>query len=446
MATDIVQSLFGVTPDMYDQVQQAQADARALQYAKLNPFEQANFAIGRGASMLGGAIGRSLGGEDPERRKIQLQQQLLSGVDLSNPTSLIQGAKDANNMGLSVLASNLVDRAKALQESSGRVAAQQAQLLTAMQPPKVTGDERYINILQNLETIYASGKEPTATQLSLGNMAGQMLSKPRSFLDAASGQMITQPATDPSKAFPLTFKAMGVSTEGGVTTVPKPTVQQATTGNLPSGSQTEIGVIDANLTKLEQSGPELQSFLGSLKSNEVKYNAKDNTFDFLGAIIPPAFGFKERGGQVKKDEIKRALTERVNTLLLMAKGTQTEGDATRAKDQIASDTTFLSQARMIGAIEGLERTEKKLQAELLAKKRALQSKGRTDEPGVTTAKPTEEKAVVAPVNQATPSAPKQPSAPAGLTREQKIQRFIEFNGGRPTRQEAEQALRNAGKL
>lgn len=443
---EIVQSLFGLTPDMYEQSQQAQADARALQYARLSPFEQANYNIGRGASMLGGAIGRSLGGEDPERRKIQLQQQLLSGIDLSDPKALIQGAKDANQMGLSVLASNLVDRAKALQESSGRIAAQQAQLLTAMQPPKLTGDERYMNFLQTVEGIYQAGGEPTPAQKSQANMAAQLLSKPRSYLDAASGQMITQPATDPSKAYPLTFKAMGVSTEGGASTVPKPTVQQATSGNLPAGSQTEIGVIDANLKKLEISDPELQSFLGSLKSGEVKYNATNNTLDLLGATVLPAFGLPEMGSQVKKDEIKRALTERVNTLLLMAKGTQTEGDATRAKDQIASTTTFLSQARMIGAIEGLQRAERKLQAELSAKKGALQSQGRTDAPGVPSAKPTEEKAVVPPVNQTAPSAPKQLSTPAGLTREQKIQRFIEFNGGRPTRKEAEDALRKAGKL
>jgi hypothetical protein len=287
-------------------------------------------------------------------------------------------------------------------------------------------------------------QEPTAIELSTANMAMQMLSKPRSYFDAASGQMVTQAATDPSKAFPLTFAAMGASTEGGATTTPKPTVQQATGGNLPSVSQTEIANIDASLKKLELSAPELQGFLKSLKSNEVKYNAKDNTFDFLGAIIPPAFGFKEQGGQVKKDEIKRALTERVNTLLLMAKGTQTEGDATRAKDQIASDTTYLSQARMIGAIEGLERAEKKLAAELDAKKTALQSQGKTETPGVPSASSTDK--AVTPTKQAAPSVSKQSSNPNELTREQKIQRFIDFNGGKPTRQEAEEALRKAGKL
>ena len=73
---DIVQSLFGVTPEMYQQSQQAQADAQALQYAKLSPFEQANYAIGRGATMLGGAIGRGLGGEDPELARITARQQI----------------------------------------------------------------------------------------------------------------------------------------------------------------------------------------------------------------------------------------------------------------------------------------------------------------------------------------------------------------------------------
>jgi len=439
---EIVGSLFGVTPDMYERQQRQSALNEGIAMARLAPEDRAQAMIYSGAAGLGRAGGGLLGAEDPQMRLISARQQIMSQTDQSDPQSLVNAAKQLSAMNDTQGAMALIDRAKALQESAGKIAVQNAQLLKALQPAKLTGDERYIELLRIVENKLQNGQKPTLTELSNANIAGQMLSKPRSYFDQASGQMVTQAATDPSKAFPLAYKQMGDTTEGGATRTPKPTVQQATVGNLPAGSQTEIGVIDANLTKLEQSRPELQSFLGSLKSNEVKYNAKDNTFDFLGAIIPPAFGFKEQGGQVKKDEIKRALTERVNTLLLMAKGTQTEGDATRAKDQIASDTTFLSQARMIGAIEGLERTEKKLQAELLAKKGALQSQGRTDAPGVTIAKPTEEKPITTP----SPAAPKQSSSPAGLTRAQKIQRFIDFNDGRPTRQEAEQALRNAGKL
>ena len=88
---EIVQSLFGITPDMYQQNQQANVDARALQYAKLSPFEQANFAIGRGANMLGGVAGRALGGEDPELARITMRQQIAGQINYTDPTSIARG-------------------------------------------------------------------------------------------------------------------------------------------------------------------------------------------------------------------------------------------------------------------------------------------------------------------------------------------------------------------
>jgi hypothetical protein len=90
---DIVQSLFGITPEMYQQSQQAQADTQAMQYAQLTPFQQANFAIGRGATMLGGAVGRALGGEDPELARISARQQISKQIDYNDPTSIAKGVK-----------------------------------------------------------------------------------------------------------------------------------------------------------------------------------------------------------------------------------------------------------------------------------------------------------------------------------------------------------------
>ena len=82
----------------------------------------------------------------------------------------------------------------------------------------------------------------------------------------------------------------------------------------------------------------------------------------------------------------------------------------------------------------------------------MQSQGKTETPGVPSASSpgvpsasSTDKAV-APTKQASSSVSKQSSNPNELTREQKIQRFIDFNGGKPTRQEAEEALRKAGKL
>jgi hypothetical protein len=90
---EIVQSLFGITPEMYQQSQQARADAQALQYAQLTPFQQANFNISRGANMLTGAIGRGLGGEDPELARITARQQISRQINYNDPTSIARGVE-----------------------------------------------------------------------------------------------------------------------------------------------------------------------------------------------------------------------------------------------------------------------------------------------------------------------------------------------------------------
>jgi hypothetical protein len=88
---EIVQSLFGVTPESYQQAQQDRMDAQALQYAKLDPFQQANYAIGRGASGLAGAIGGALGGQDPELQRITMRQQIAGQIDFSDDESMKRG-------------------------------------------------------------------------------------------------------------------------------------------------------------------------------------------------------------------------------------------------------------------------------------------------------------------------------------------------------------------
>ena len=105
---EIVQSLFGITPEMYQQSQQARADAQALQYAKLSPFQQANYAIGRGANILGGAVARGLGGEDPELARISARQQISKQINYADPASIAQGvdllSKSGDSQGAMMLA------------------------------------------------------------------------------------------------------------------------------------------------------------------------------------------------------------------------------------------------------------------------------------------------------------------------------------------------------
>jgi hypothetical protein len=438
MATDIA-GLFGLTPQMYEQGIRQSAMNEGAAYARMAPEDRAIAGIYSAGAGLGRVGGGLMGVEDPQMKLISARQSILSQTDQTDPQSLANAAKQLSSIGDQQGAMALIDRARTLQESAGKIAVQNAQLLKALQPAKLTGDERYINILQTIENKYLNKEEPTVAELSAANMAGQMLSKPRTYYDQASGQMITQQPTDPSKAYPLTYKAMSVSNEGGAITPPKPTVQQTTVGNLPAGSQKDIAEIDASLEKISNS-TQLESLSKSLKSGDVKFNAAANAFDFLGAVIPPVFGGQEVGNQVKKDEFTRAITERVNFVLNSAKGVQAKDDAQRAKDQIATPSTFLSSARMQGAIDSLIRAEDSLKQELLAKKTALQSQGRTEAPGVPSAKPTEEKATLKPTQKT-----------GGMTKDQLIDSVIKFNATKDTpvivtRSQAEKALRDAGKL
>jgi len=130
MATSIVDTLFGISPERLEQQRAADADARALQFAKLDPFQQANFAIGRGANMLAGALGGALGGQDPELQRVTMRQQILGTIDPSRPETFDSAAQAALEAGDQELAFGLKLEAPKFREQA-RIAQrnQQTELL-----------------------------------------------------------------------------------------------------------------------------------------------------------------------------------------------------------------------------------------------------------------------------------------------------------------------------
>jgi hypothetical protein len=87
------------SPQQYQQQQQDLARSRAIEFARLDPFQQASAAIGQGAYGLAGAIGGALGGQDPQLQKITQRQQLLGMIDPSNPDSYNQAIQVALQAG-----------------------------------------------------------------------------------------------------------------------------------------------------------------------------------------------------------------------------------------------------------------------------------------------------------------------------------------------------------
>ena len=123
---EIVQSLFGVTPEMYQQQQQDRAAAQAMQYARLDPFQQANFAIGRGASGLAGALGGALGGQDPELQRITMRQQIAGQINPNDPTSIERGIVALQQGGDAQGAFMLQSEYRKMQESGALIGQREA--------------------------------------------------------------------------------------------------------------------------------------------------------------------------------------------------------------------------------------------------------------------------------------------------------------------------------
>lgn len=124
---DIVPTLFGLTPEAYQQSQAAQADKMALEFAKLSPMQQAQFAIGRGAYQLGGAIGGALGGQDPQLRMISTRNAIAQQIDYTNPESMTAGIQALAQAGDSVGAMQLSDVLRKMQSEMALRGQREAQ-------------------------------------------------------------------------------------------------------------------------------------------------------------------------------------------------------------------------------------------------------------------------------------------------------------------------------
>jgi hypothetical protein len=98
MATDSIMGLF-TTPEQYQQAQLAQQQAMAAQMARLTPEQQASAGMRVAGYQIGSGIGNALGAQDPMLKMQSFRQQVLRGVDQTDPESLAQASYALNREG-----------------------------------------------------------------------------------------------------------------------------------------------------------------------------------------------------------------------------------------------------------------------------------------------------------------------------------------------------------
>jgi hypothetical protein len=92
---EVMNSLFGVTPESLVAQREAALAQQATNFAQLSPMQAAQAGFYTAGNRLAGVAGGLLGAQDPEMMRIQQRQSMLQNLDLSNPESLKQGIQTA---------------------------------------------------------------------------------------------------------------------------------------------------------------------------------------------------------------------------------------------------------------------------------------------------------------------------------------------------------------
>ena len=96
---NIVGSLFGVTPELYQEQRDLMRQKQAMEFAQQDPRTQATYAFGRAGQQLGQAFGGLMGAEDPQMRLISQRNALAKQFDVSTPEGLAQYAGALQQVG-----------------------------------------------------------------------------------------------------------------------------------------------------------------------------------------------------------------------------------------------------------------------------------------------------------------------------------------------------------
>ena len=380
MATDSIMGLF-TTPEQYQQAQSEAALNRGAQLAQLDPLQAARAQLYQGGYQLGGAIGGALGGQDPMLKMQSMRQQIVQNLDQTDPNAIATAAQQLAQIG---------DQQGAMQlaELSRTAALKKAQADKAMRTAGATTvSERNREMIANAE-IKLANKETLSPEeeARVRWLIGQE-NKPKIFRDSDTGQITTIEPIDLTTSAPNLAALVGrqtaqPSTQGGATAT-APATARGVTGTvtttpatkLPASIQKEVGNVDEQMTTLETSIKKITALTPKIDNLNLGLyqNVERGVSAFLGTPTADTKEFKQ---------LKREVISQANNLLLAAKGTQTEGDAQRAKDQIADEDTWKNRELLTSAFNDLATTLANTKKSLEAKRSTLTSSGIPAIPGL----------------------------------------------------------------
>lgn len=336
---NIVQGMFGIDPQAYQQSELERVRNEGVAFAKLDPFEKAGSMIYQGVNR-GVDVGLGMMGvQDPELQAQQIAAKLAPNYTMNDPDSL-------QEFGQALRAESIRTGNSKLNEFADMVGNKIMQI-------QATGAEIGLKNAQAVKAL----REP----------------------DAGVAALIGK-STPESVAL---YKKSG--NLGDLVLAEKPE-------RMGDGTIKEIAGAEKINSILTSTNKGLDSWLDKIDNNKVVFGlgerAKQIAENQMGGDAVSA-------NTLELNSLEKFIERERNNILLAAKGTQTEGDAERALNQIIKRTDMNSPASVRQALEDLKAYKKE---QLAANNVYIDSLRGTKK-----------------INSEKPSAPKEPSSPTAGT-------------------------------
>ncbi len=133
---DVMNSLFGVTPESLMAQREAALAQQATNYAQLSPMQAAQAGFYTAGNRLAGAAGGLLGAQDPEMAKAAALQGILKGADTTTAEGMAALAQTLAQQGFGAQAMQLMNQARQAQLQTaqlGKTQAEESKLTLAAQ-------------------------------------------------------------------------------------------------------------------------------------------------------------------------------------------------------------------------------------------------------------------------------------------------------------------------
>jgi len=253
---EIVGSLFGITPDMYERQQRQSAMNEGAAFARMAPEDRAIAGIYSAGAGLGRTAGGMLGVEDPQMKLISARQSIIGQLDQTDPTSLLRGAKSLSDMGDQQGAFALADYARKAQvqiaEQQQRLAMGQASLMAASRERVQAAPEK-VRLAQAVAQLAGPEGSPEYNTAYATALQEQISPKDSKNKLSAFGQTLVdaglEPGTEPFQKRMLEYateKAKGAAKGSGNVTIGGITVDTGVASK-------EAGkIIGQNIANVEQ--------------------------------------------------------------------------------------------------------------------------------------------------------------------------------------------------